>query len=96
MHNATKTVMISNLTSAILLVAIGTPALALVTFFPALLELRQPRDRGPRVIMNDFRSSAFHSLNSGVVMRIDEEREFDQSILLRLTAVLQVLPRLEV
>jgi hypothetical protein len=88
--------MIPNLTSAILLVVIGAPALILVMFLPALLELRRPRDRGPRMIMNDFHGLLVGPPSVGAVLNIEEEQRFDQSLLRLLVKVTAVLPCLEV
>ncbi len=87
--------MIPNPTSAILLVAIGAPALILVMFLPAFLELRRPRDGGPRIIMNGFQRIAAKPLSAINVVDIEEELRFNQSLLLRLVKVIEVLPCLE-
>jgi hypothetical protein len=88
--------MIPNLTSAILLVVIGAPTLILVMFLPAFLELRKPRDGGPRIIMNDPHGIMVRSFSAAGLLNIDEEKWFDKSLLLRLVNVIEVLPCLEV
>ncbi len=88
--------MIPNLTSAILLAVIGAPTLILVMFLPALLELRRPRDRGPRIIMNDFHGLLVGASSVRAVVNIEEEQRFDQLLLQRLMKVIEILPCLEV
>jgi hypothetical protein len=88
--------MIPNLTSAILLTVIGTIGLILILFLPAFLELRKPKDRGPRMIMNDFHGLLTGSSSIGAVVNIEEEQWFDRSLLMRLLKVIEVLPCLEV
>jgi hypothetical protein len=41
--------MMPNLTETIIILA-ATPLLMLITFLPALIELKKPRDSGPRMI----------------------------------------------
>ena len=86
--------MIPNLISSILLI-IGTPALFLILFLPALLELRRPRDRGPRRIVEDHRELLFGSLAMRALVNIEEEPTFEQTLLSRLGRVIAVLPCLE-
>jgi hypothetical protein len=88
--------MIPNPTSAILLILIGAPALFLVMFLPAFLELRRPKDRGHRIIMNDFHRIASKQFDAAMMVNIDEEQWFDHKLLPRLMKVTEVLPCLEV
>lgn len=87
--------MIPNLTSALILALIGAPALILVMFLPAFLELRRPRDKGPRMIMNDPHATVT-PFNVVTLVNIEEEQRFDQSLLQRLVKVIEVLPCLEI
>jgi len=88
--------MIPNLISIVLLIVLGTPALIIVVFLPALLELRRPRDRGPRIIMEDLYAGLVGPLSVANMVNIEEEHRFDRSLLPRLLKVIEVLPSLEV
>ena len=88
--------MIPNLISAIILIVLGTPALIIVVFLPALLELRRPRDRGPRIIMEDVHVGIVGLLSVATIFNIEEEHRFDRSLLPRLLKVIEVLPSLEI
>jgi len=45
--------MIPNLTSIIVILILGIPILILIMLLPALLELKKPKDGGPRMIMEN-------------------------------------------
>ena len=90
-----KIVMIPNLTQTILILALGTPLLILIMFLPALLEVRKPKDCGPRMIMDKV--PEFHVQPRVVVIsNIEEEMKFEHSLIPRLLKIIEVLPSLEV
>jgi hypothetical protein len=86
--------MISDLISTIILI-VGAPALFLIMFLPALFELRRPRDKGPRRIMENCPGTSFVSPPVVAVRNIEEDCMFDQTLLSRLGSVIAVLPCLE-
>ena len=88
--------MIPNLISTILLLIVGTPILVIIMFLPALLELRKPRDAGPRIIMEDVQGRLVGLLGVAVIGNIEEEHGFDCSLLPRLLNAIEVLPCLEI
>jgi hypothetical protein len=88
--------MIPNPTSAVFLIILGVPVLILVMFLPAFLELRRPRDRGPRMIMTDLQGISANPQSFVTIVNVEEELFFDQSLLQRLTKIIEVLPCLEV
>ena len=53
-NNLERITMISDLSSTLAVVMLGTPVLLFVMLLPAILELKKPKDAGPRVIMTDF------------------------------------------
>ncbi len=96
-HIAEKIVMIPTLTQTILIfVVLGTPLLLLIMFLPALIELRRPKDHGPRLIMDKV--PVFHVQPHVVtsIVNIEEEIKFEHSLIPRLTKIIEVLPSLEV
>ena len=87
--------MIPNLTQTILILALGTPSLILIMFLPALIELKKPKDCGPRQIMDKV--PEFHvQPRLFAIANIEEEIKFEHSLIPRLMKIIEVLPSLEV
>jgi len=88
--------MIPNLNQIIIILVFGTPMLIIVMFLPAFLELRKPKDCGPRMIMDKV--PGFHIQPRVVVgiANIEEEMKFEYSLIPRLSKIIEVLPSLEV
>ena len=83
--------------TAFVLLLFGVALFTFVMLLPALLELKRPRDAGPRIIMND--AIILEYLRKGKVMplqSIEEERfGLDQTIVKKIADVIAVLPNLE-
>jgi len=88
--------MIPNLTQTILIVILGTPLLFLIMFLPALLELRKPKDCGPRLIMDKVPEFHVQPHVLVAIANIEGEVKFESSLIPRLLKVIEVLPSLEV
>jgi hypothetical protein len=94
MHSAQLIVVISNLNSMITILVLGTPVLILILFLPAIVELKKPQDSGPRIITDQIPTirpateSVFHLTN------IEEEQKIE-SLLFRLSKIIDFLPNLE-
>jgi hypothetical protein len=89
--------MIPNLTAIILLI-VGTPMLIFALLLPTIIELKKPKDKGPRVIMAEFPESQtqklwFPRLN---VIGVEEEHSFDRSVVQSIAGIIEVLPSLEI
>ena len=87
--------MILNLTSTIFFIMLGTPTLLIIIFLPALLELRKPRDAGPRIIMEEFHTRLLGSKGIPVMGNLEEECRLDPSLLPQLLKIIEFLPCLE-
>jgi hypothetical protein len=87
--------MIPNLISTILLL-LGIPTVIAIVFIPTLLELKRPRDMGPRIIMEHFNGKPTepHALNA--ILKIDDDHRLNQALLFSLGRVIEFLPSLEV
>ncbi len=85
-----------NLTSIIALLALGTPVLIVIMFLPAVFELKKPKDRGPRLIMDDSLDEHMRLVGAVRFVNIEEEQRFDGSIIQSLMAKIDFLPSLEV
>ncbi|MDH5460455.1 MAG: hypothetical protein OEY95_05640 [Candidatus Bathyarchaeota archaeon] len=67
-----------------------------IMFLPALLELKKPKDAGPRMILNDV--SVLQQLQ--IVQKIpianmEEDLRFDQTVVKKIANVIAMLPNLE-
>ena len=87
--------MIPNPTSIITILILGTPILILIMFLPAILELREPKDGGPRMIMGGIPEAGFPVMAVFPIVNIEEEQMFDYSLLRPLAKIIGVLPSLE-
>jgi hypothetical protein len=56
---------------------LGTPILLLVMLLPAVLELKKPRDAGPRLIMDDSSLKSIQVLQVPLIWDIEENQGFD-------------------
>jgi hypothetical protein len=88
--------MITDLTSVIALLALGTPLLILIMFLPAFLELKRPKDGGPRIIMDGIPEGRMGFLGFIQFVDIEEEQKFDNSLIRTLAKINDFLPSLEV
>jgi hypothetical protein len=76
-------------TMAFVMMIFGASTFILIMFLPALLELKKPKDAGPRRIMEEVVVYQ-HS------ERIDSmEVEFDRNIVRKVSEIISVLPNLE-
>jgi len=73
--------------------ASGVVVFILVMFLPALFELRNPKDSGPRKIM-DGASEALSQMKISSLER-GEETQVDRALVKKIASVLSVLPDLE-
>jgi hypothetical protein len=88
--------MIPNLTWMITILIVATPILILVMFLPAIIELKKPKDDGPRRIMESIPELKIGIMNSILIANIEEEKKFDSSLIQTLTKIIEVLPSLEI
>jgi len=73
-----------------IVLSLGVSTFILIMLLPALLELKKPRDAGPRTIMNNI--IAIPQLPT--IME-DEKPILDQALYQKLAEILVVLPNLE-
>jgi hypothetical protein len=87
--------MIPNLTAIIIIIA-TTPALILLMFLPAFIELKKPKDHGPRTIAME--KSEMNSLIARLlpIANIEDEQNFDSSLIQGIAKIVDFLPSLEV
>jgi hypothetical protein len=78
------------------LAMLGTPFLLLIMLFPTLLELKKPKDAGPRIIMPDFTVTIPVVKSPRSLMDIDEPNELDVTLKPFVNVILGNLPVLDV
>ena len=88
--------MIPNLTSIITMLILGTPILILIMLLPGLVELKKPKDAGPRMIMDNVSEVPIHIMRVIPLANIEEEQNFDSALIQALAKIIGVLPSLEV
>ncbi|MEM3526685.1 MAG: hypothetical protein QXV37_04645 [Candidatus Jordarchaeaceae archaeon] len=88
--------MIPNLTALIMLI-FGVSVFIFVMLLPALIELKKPRDAGPRIIMGDaIAISSFQTQAVIPLLNMEEEKlELDETIINKIAHIIAFLPNLE-
>jgi len=84
---------IQTLRMAMILV-FGVLAFILVMLLPAFLEIKKPKDSGPRMIAG-CSLDTWLRMDEMLILNMEKEERCDQIIVTRLTAILSVLPNLE-
>ena len=87
--------MIPNLT-AIIIITITTIALILIMFLPAFIELKRPKDGGPRMITTEIPEINMLTTRFILIANIEDEQKFDSSLIQTMAKIIEVLPSLEV
>ncbi len=75
---------------------LAAPVLLLVMLLPAFLELKKPRDAGPRRIMPGFSQTFQSSPNKVSLLDLEEPCELDSTLKQSVNSALGNLPSLEV
>ena len=88
--------MITDLTSITAILTLGIPVLILIMLLPAILELKKPKDGGPRLITDNISEVQIQMMRMSPVANIENEQRFDKSITVPLAKIIEVLPNLEV
>jgi hypothetical protein len=88
--------MIQNLTSIVTLLILGTPIFILIMLLPILVELKKPKDSGPRMIMDNVSEVPIPFMRVIPLTNIEEEQKFDSALIQTLAKIIGALPSLEV
>jgi hypothetical protein len=87
--------MIPNLTAVIVIIsAIST--LILITFLPAFIELKKPKDKGPRRIIAGVSEVNLRVAPVLPIVNIEDEQTFDRSLVQTMAKAISFLPSLEI
>jgi hypothetical protein len=87
--------MIPNLT-AIIIITITTLALILIMFLPAFIELKRPKDGGPRMITAEIPEINMITTRFIPIANIEDEQKFDSSLIQTMAKRIEFLPSLEI
>jgi hypothetical protein len=88
--------MIPNLTSILTVLMLGTPILILIMLLPVLVELKKPKDAGPRMIMGNISEVPIQMMRMIPLANIEEKQNFDSALIQALAKIIGALPSLEV
>ena len=78
-----------------IMLILGVSTFIFIMLLPALLELKKPKDAGPRMIVDDANFTQPKIRNMPIV-NVEEEQGFDRILIKRIADVIAVLPNLEV
>ncbi|MDI6690844.1 MAG: hypothetical protein QME50_03120 [Candidatus Bathyarchaeota archaeon] len=81
--------------TTLILLTMGVSTLILIMLLPALLELKKPKDAGPRIILNHANGMQILWKEAMPILDVDEERISDKILLKKIIDVISVLPNLE-
>ncbi|MGQ9538345.1 MAG: hypothetical protein ACUVTE_01990 [Candidatus Bathycorpusculaceae bacterium] len=74
---------------------LGVLTFILIVLLPAIIELKKPKDPGPRIIKDPAVSYDLEMRINYIIDEYGEEPKLNRSILKELSAILAVLPSLE-
>jgi hypothetical protein len=72
----------------------GVSTFILIMLLPSLVELKRPKDAGPRMIM-DYTFFTLPEIGETIEIGIGEQR-FDLTVVQKLASIIAVLPNIEV
>jgi len=83
--------------TTLIMLFFGVSAFIIILLLPALLELKKPKDAGPRIIMDDaIVTRRFQARGIVSIASIEEEKlGLDQTVSMKIADVIAVLPNLE-
>jgi len=74
----------------------GVLTFIFVMILPALLELKKPKDAGPRTIMDSIPIGQSLVGETTLIVNMEDDYEFDELLMKKIVDVIAVLPNLEV
>jgi hypothetical protein len=88
--------MIPNPTSTeFILLILGVLTSVAIMFLPALYELKNPRDAGPRRIMNDTNVLSPEIVKTMLMTNMEEDYNMSQTVIHKILDIIAILPNLE-
>ena len=77
-----------------IMLMLGVSTFIFIMLLPALLELKRPKDAGPRIIVDDAHFTQL-KIRSMPIVNVEEEQGFDRILIKRIADVMAVLPNIE-
>ena len=74
----------------------GVLTFIFMMILPALLELKKPKDAGPRTIMDSIPIGQSLVGETTLIVNMEDDYEFDELLMKKVVDVIAVLPNLEV
>ncbi len=87
--------MVLDLFSLTILLVLGLPVFLLIMLLPTVLELKKPKDAGPRLIMADISGVTTFVWHAPHLVNIEVEEKSDFRMLPAIGKLLMVLPNLD-
>jgi len=89
--------MVPNLNpTAFITLILGVSTFIFIMLLPALLELKRPKDAGPRAIMDNTSTIQSQIREKTIlIVNVEEEQGFDQALIKKISDIIAVLPSLE-
>jgi hypothetical protein len=81
--------------TTLIILSFGVSIFIFIIFLPALLELKRPKDAGPRVIMDDAPILQPRRRETILIVDIEEGYGFNRTLAEKIADVIAVLPNLE-
>jgi hypothetical protein len=83
--------------TTVVMLLFGVSVCIFIMLLPALLELKKPKDAGPRMIMDDVAINQHPQMRGGIPLASIEEEKFrpDQTLVKKIAEVIAFLPNLE-
>jgi len=81
--------------TTLIILSFGVSIFIFIIFLPALLELKRPKDAGPRVIMDDAPILQLRRRETILIVDIEERYGFNRMLAKKIADVIAVLPNLE-
>lgn len=87
--------MILNLIQALVLFSVTISLFIFITLLPAFVELKKPKDKGPRMILETILEGMSCFMYNIPIENIEKEQKFDASLRHSLARILEALPNLD-
>ncbi len=82
-------------TTSIMLI-LGVSTFIFIMLLPVLLELKRPRDAGPRAIMDNINAMQSQMRKTLLIIDVEEGQAFDKGHIKKIMDIIAFLPNLEV
>ena len=82
--------------TTLIMLILGISTFIFIMLLPALLELKRPRDAGPRAIMDNIIAMQSQMRKTLLIIDVEEGQAFDKGHIKKIMDIIAFLPNLEV